>query len=50
MLRVKDRKKIDVISNASEIEDGHRNQKGWRHFATTLLIYPVLLRIARGLL
>jgi hypothetical protein len=28
MFRVKDRQKIDVISNASEVEDGHRKQKG----------------------
>jgi hypothetical protein len=35
MLRVKDWKEIDVISNASEIEDGHKKRGGW-HFATPL--------------
>jgi hypothetical protein len=42
MLRVKDRQEVDIISNASEVEDGHRKQKGGGQFAPPLDVSPLV--------
>jgi hypothetical protein len=49
MLRVKDRQEVDVISNASKIEDGHSKKRGEGQLVPLPLMYPLLLKIARDL-
>jgi len=41
MLRVEDRQKIDVISDASEVEDGHGKQKGEGRIVPLLDVDPI---------